>query len=84
MRAKGDDYVRSEFMQHKDAEPEFVEQFMEQWGGYAEMLESQRARGDDIEFGKHMSEEEFNAMTDEQKVQLQKIRKEASSLHKDG
>ena len=48
------------------------------------MLESQRARGDDIEFGKHMSEEEFNAMTDEQKVQLQKIRKEASSLHKDG
>ena len=81
MRAMGDDYVRSEFMQHKNAKPEFVEQFMDQWGEYAEMLEAQRSQEDGITFGKHMSEEEFNALTDEQKAQLQKVRKEASSLH---
>ena len=83
MRAMGDDYVRSEFMQHKGAKPEFVEQFMEQWSEYAVMLESQESQGEDIDFGKHMTEDEFDALTDEQKVQLQKIRREASSLHKE-
>ena len=83
MRAMRDDYVRSEFMQHKEAKPEFVEQFMEQWSEYAVMLESQESQGEDIDFGKHMTEDEFDALTDEQKVQLQKIRREASSLHKE-
>ena len=31
MKSLGDDYVRSEFKRHKDAEPQFVPVFMHEW-----------------------------------------------------
>ena len=31
MKALGDQYVKSEFKRHKDAEPQFVVQFMKEW-----------------------------------------------------
>ena len=41
MKEIGDKYVKEEFRQHKEASPEFVEQFLQEWKRYARTLEKQ-------------------------------------------
>ena len=38
LRHLGDVYVKVEFRQHKDAGPQFVEQFIREWSKYCEEL----------------------------------------------
>ena len=37
MKHLGDVYVKVEFRQHKDAKPQFVKQFIEEWTKYCEV-----------------------------------------------
>ena len=74
-RALGDDYVRQEFRLHRDASSDFLHQFERQWRDYLTVLRS--SGGTEQPVGRDMTAEEVGAMSDEQKVQLLKMREEA-------
>jgi hypothetical protein len=87
MKEMGDKYVKEEFRQHKDASQEFVVQFMDQWEQYAEMLEQQKKvdnnsnDSDNIPtFGRHLTKEEWDGLSQDQKQQLAKVQAESKNL----
>eukprot|EP01134_Creolimax_fragrantissima_P003324 CFRG3324T1 len=69
MRAMGDDYARAEFKKHKTAEASFLVQFNNAWEEYAVMLERK-------DIGRQLTDEELNALNDEQLGQLHALREE--------
>ena len=74
-RALGDAYVKEEFALHKDASDNFMVQFDRQWRDYLTTL---RATDAEAPIGREMTAEEVAALSDEQKIQLLKIRESAS------
>lgn len=86
MRALGDAYVRAEFRAFKDAEPQYVEPFMREWEGYAATMAQQSAPrpltglGDDAGFGKDLSEADLAALSEDQRDQLEELRREAAAV----
>ena len=84
MKEIGDKYVKEEFRQHKEASPEFVKQFMEQWEQYAGTLDTQKTiESDDqskITFGRHLTKEEWDRLSQEQKQQLAQVQAESKNL----
>mmetsp|Transcript_5691 Transcript_5691/g.20428 ORF Transcript_5691/g.20428 Transcript_5691/m.20428 type:complete len:131 (-) Transcript_5691:416-808(-) len=91
LRSLGDAYVRDEFKKHKNAAPQFVETFLTEWERYAAMMASQvtphapsglgglggAGGGDGGGIGRDLSAADMEAMTDEQKEQLEELRREA-------
>ena len=75
-RVLGDSYVRTEFALHRDASADFKVQFERQWRDYLTTLKLQDPHADG-KIGREMTPEEVGALSDEQKVQLLKIREEA-------
>eukprot|EP00943_MAST-04B_sp_MAST-4B-sp1_P005881 g5881.t1 len=87
MKEMGDKYVKEEFRQHKDASQEFVVQFMDQWEQYAQMLEQQKKidnnsnDGDNVAtIGRHLTKEEWDGLSQDQKQQLAKVQAESKNL----
>jgi len=84
LRALGDTYVKDEFRLHKSAKAEFLPPFFEQWMKYLESmvkLPAQRAKSGEIPVGTDMSPELLNAMSEEQKLQLSKLKEEAKKWY---
>lgn len=73
-RELGDTYVRTEFRLHKGAKDTFLVQFERQWRDY---LKQVIRNNEETEVGRDMSTAEIDALSDEQKVQLLKIRENA-------
>lgn len=87
MKEIGDKYVKEEFRQHKEASPEFVEQFLREWKQYASTLEKQAnvdiGTDDDMPvFGRHMTKEEWDGLSQEQKHQLAQVQAESKNMIK--
>ena len=78
-RVLGDAYVKAEFRLHRGASPAFMTQFERQWRDYVTVLA--RPEADGIT-GRVMTPEEVAALSDEQKVQLLKIREETAGVPK--
>ena len=66
--------MKKEFLDHRGASAEFLSQFDRQWRDYLTTL---KLTSDDGVLGRTMTAEEVAALSDEQKVQLLKIREEA-------
>merc|ERR1712216_51073 len=77
MRQLGDTYVREEFKQHKTANAQQTQVFMEQWRDYARQIEAGVAVGMENDVGSDLDESELHAFNDEQKAQLDKLREQA-------
>mmetsp|Transcript_32434 Transcript_32434/g.64666 ORF Transcript_32434/g.64666 Transcript_32434/m.64666 type:complete len:113 (-) Transcript_32434:50-388(-) len=74
-RELGDAYVKAEFRLHRGASATFALQFERQWRDYLTVLSRPE---DDGTVGRVMTPEEVAALSDEQKVQLLKIREETA------
>ena len=90
MRLLGDKYVKSEFRQHKQAEPEFVKNFLQQWTQYADTLSTQRpstamstSDASEKSLGVDLENEVVENMSEEQQLQLQRLRVEAQRVRKE-
>jgi len=68
-RTLGDAYLKKEFRDHRSAKPEFVKGFIVEWSRYADELEK---RGD---VGTDLAKEVLAAMSPEQKVMLEKLKR---------
>jgi len=77
LRQLGDKYVRDEFKRHKAAKPEFIASFMSEWQAYLQQLEQGA-------MGRELSQEELEALNDEQQVQLRNLRLETEKDWRDG
>ena len=76
-RALGNAYVKAEFELHRDASANFAVQFERQWRDYLITLRASNP-DDAASIGREMSDDEIAALSDEQKVQLLKIREQAA------
>jgi hypothetical protein len=76
-RTLGDQYVKSEFRLHKDAKPEFVDNFVVEWTKYATMLEGVPAGG---KVGADLDPVAVEEMTDEQRMQLHNLKQSTREL----
>jgi len=89
MRTLGDAYVRSGFQQHRVAPPSQASSFLSQWSTYASDVENERNRrlvdielkGDDMGrergWGRDLEKEEVKGMNEEQREQMERLRREA-------
>ena len=94
MKRLGDLYVRAEFRAHKNAQPQHLTSFFQEWEGYLSQLhvtararESLSAAGGDGSVGEQVfafgSDLPPDAELSEQQIQqLQKLREEAEKLGK--
>ena len=76
MRLLGDAYVKHEFRAHRDAKPEFLAQFFDEWDAYAEEMAAAPAVGsehDTSAMGRNLSDEELATLSDEQQVQVARL-----------
>jgi len=71
MKHLGDVYVKVEFRQHKDAKPQFVRQFIQEWTKYCENIEANDP--------KRLSVETLeNELSADQQMQLYELMKETT------
>ena len=70
-RLLGDSYVKKEFRDHKNAKPEFVNSFAQEWTQYCSFLETQQDHGRDL------PGEILTAMSPEQKAMLERLKLES-------
>lgn len=73
---------REEFKRHKKAEAKWLVNFFQEWTSYAGMLEQQNPVAGAV--GSPLPKDAVRAMTDEQKVQLLKLKEEAAKPYMDG
>ena len=73
LRILGDDYVRQEFKQHKNAPVQFLPDFFRSWRDYLTMLSVQSGEGD---FGMALNISEVSIMSKEQKDKLNALKSE--------
>eukprot|EP00939_MAST-03C_sp_MAST-3C-sp1_P002452 g2452.t1 len=73
-RILGDEYVRSEFRNHQNADASFVKQFLEEWTSYADTLRKQS--GESI--GVPLEKDDVEAMNDDQIQQLKNLYESAT------
>ncbi|CAN8074095.1 unnamed protein product [Agarophyton chilense] len=76
-RSIGDQYVRQEFRAHRDVKPEQQNQFLQQWEDYAAHLTME---ADFFGLGRDLAEKEVEALNDDQKAQLERLRASAVSV----
>ena len=83
-------FLKSEFRQHKQAEPEFVNNFLQQWTQYADTLSTQRpltamstSDASEKSLGVDLENEVVENMSEEQQLQLQRLRVEAQRVRKE-
>jgi hypothetical protein len=74
---------RDEFKRHKKADPKWLGSFFREWEAYLEMVQKQSV-AEGRPMGSALPQEAMRDLTDEQKVQLEALKKEATSLYKDG
>jgi hypothetical protein len=70
LRALGNQYVRDEFRRHKNAQPDFVTNFMVEWSEYARILRQQVSAKNNESFGLPIGVKAFDLLNEEQLVQL--------------
>lgn len=73
---------REEFRRHKKAEAKWLESFFTEWKSYADMLQQQSPVAGSL--GAPLPKDAVKSMTDEQKVQLLKLKEEAAKPYMDG
>eukprot|EP01017_Pseudomicrothorax_dubius_P018571 TRINITY_DN2052_c0_g2_i6.p1 TRINITY_DN2052_c0_g2~~TRINITY_DN2052_c0_g2_i6.p1 ORF type:complete len:117 (-),score=33.31 TRINITY_DN2052_c0_g2_i6:95-445(-) len=73
MRLFGDKYVQLEFRQHRKAEDNHYLKFLQGWIDYYQQLYNAPTVKD---IGKHISEEDMNFFTAEQKIFLEQLKTE--------
>mmetsp|Transcript_7451 Transcript_7451/g.8565 ORF Transcript_7451/g.8565 Transcript_7451/m.8565 type:complete len:109 (-) Transcript_7451:1322-1648(-) len=78
MRQMGDSYIKKEFRDHQDAKPEFVGPFIREWTKYADTLESQANNGE--KFGQDLDEETKSKLSEEQRLQIQRLERESGQF----
>ena len=78
-RALGDGYVKAEFQLHRDASADFKVQFERQWRDYLTQLRRGDPEADNgtSAIGREMTADELGALSEEQKIQLIRIRDSA-------
>eukprot|EP00614_Pseudopedinella_elastica_P005604 CAMPEP_0172608976 /NCGR_PEP_ID=MMETSP1068-20121228/29018_1 /TAXON_ID=35684 /ORGANISM="Pseudopedinella elastica, Strain CCMP716" /LENGTH=84 /DNA_ID=CAMNT_0013412395 /DNA_START=210 /DNA_END=464 /DNA_ORIENTATION=+ len=74
MRELGDAYVKREFRQHQNAKPEFLPGFFSAWESYVKDLS---AKDESAGFGRPIESKKMNAMTEEQRMNMEKLKDEA-------
>ena len=72
-RELGDAYVKTEFRLHRGASSEFLAQFERQWRDYLTLV----TKSSHESLGRELTPTEVAALSDEQKVQLLRIKEEA-------
>jgi len=93
MRDMGDTYVRDEFKRHKDAQPQYLQTFFQQWLTYLSelkrmsdtiMMQHSNADSHDddggIRFGRELSAEERESLNEEQRKQLFELETESKKI----
>ncbi len=75
---------REEFKKHKKADEKFLVMFFREWSSYAGQLEQQSPMEGASGLGADLTKDLVRAMTDEQKVQLLKLKEEAGKPYRDG
>ncbi len=76
-------YIYSEeFKRHKKADAKFVASFMTEWSNYLKQLEQQSVAAGVL--GVPLDPQLTGVLTDEQKMQLGKLKDEATKLWRDG
>ena len=73
----GNSYVKEEFRLNKKANERQADQFMIEWGKYAEILTQQKEI-----IGKELNMEELENLSPEQKSKLQSLQQETESFKK--
>ena len=86
MKEIGDKYVKEEFRQHKEASP-VCRAVSSGWKRYASTLEKQANVDTDADdhhpvFGRHMTKEEWDGLSQEQKQQLAQVQAESKNIIK--
>eukprot|EP01041_Mallomonas_annulata_P010386 gene10386-21663_t len=76
LRMVGDDYVRNEFKQHKNATSQFLPDFFRSWRDYLTMLNVQ---SNDRVFGMNLDNTERNALSKDQSEKLKVLKKEVDN-----
>ena len=78
-RELGNTYVRTEFRLHQGAKPDFLQQFERHWRDYLKVI-SKPPKPDDsgTVFGRDMTTQEIDALSDDQRVKLLEIREKAA------
>lgn len=71
MRKLGDDYLRHEFKQHKNAKPEHIDKFFKAWDDYLLNLRKSEQR-----FGKDMDNSMKEALSPGQNSKLEELKME--------
>ena len=74
-QALGDAYVKAEFKQHRNADPEFVKKFMHEWTSYRDHLANSRNWP-----SAPLASDTIEQMSDEQRQQLEELKKAAQSV----
>lgn len=80
MRFIGDAYVREEFKLHKNAKPEHLRPFFEEWINYLQLMQSMDATS----IGKDLPAEEVAALSEEQRGKLVTMFNETQALFETG
>ena len=75
-RDLGDAYVKREFQLHRGASESFLSQFERQWRDYLTTLRA--GAGNEEPIGRELTADEVAALSDEQKVQLLKIKENSA------
>jgi hypothetical protein len=70
LRELGNQYVRDEFHRHKNAQPEFVTNFMVEWSEYARILTRQASSKTNESFGLPIGLKILDRLNEDQLVQL--------------
>lgn len=73
---------REEFKRHKKADAKWLTMFYREWNQYVAQMEQQSPIAGPV--GSNLPGEAVKAMTDEQKIQLLKLREAAAKPYKDG
>lgn len=76
-KALGDQYVKNEFRRHKNANPDQITKFIQEWKIYADLLERQQQQGDN--FGSNISEEYLQNIDEDQLYQLYALHQEITN-----
>ena len=71
-RNVGDAFVKEEFRKHRNADPKFVANFMEEWSTYLVMLQQQEGN-----YGVDLNRDQISDMNEEQLEQMKELHKAA-------
>ncbi|RKP18028.1 ACN9-domain-containing protein [Rozella allomycis CSF55] len=82
MRLLGDLYVKEEVHRHRNSNKKFVDEFVKEWGKYADILDEQLNNPAKSNIGKKIDPETLTKLSGDQIVQLYDLKVESTKAAK--